>query len=51
MPKVKIGSLPRYSLLLNSHEDARLVADFKHQYDLEYKPGGWHPVTLEPRQE
>ena len=24
------------------------VADFKHQYDLEYKPGGWYPVTQEP---
>jgi hypothetical protein len=27
------------------------VADFKHQYDLDYKPGGWHPVTQEPRRE
>ncbi len=27
------------------------VADFKHRYDLEYKPGGWHPVTGEPRRE
>jgi hypothetical protein len=27
------------------------VADFKHQYDLEYKPGGWHPATQEPRRE
>ena len=25
------------------------VTDFKHQYDLEYKPGGWHPVAQEPR--
>jgi hypothetical protein len=27
------------------------VADFKHQYDLGCKPGGWHPVTQEPRRE
>jgi hypothetical protein len=24
------------------------VADFKHQYDLRYKPGRWYPVTQEP---
>jgi hypothetical protein len=24
------------------------VADFKHRYDLKYKPGDWHPVTEEP---
>jgi hypothetical protein len=24
------------------------VADFKHQYDLGYKPGGWYPLTQEP---
>ncbi len=27
------------------------VADFKHQYDLEYKPGGWYPVIQKPRRE
>jgi Zn-finger nucleic acid-binding protein len=27
------------------------LADFKHQYDLEYKPGGWDPVTQEPKRE
>lgn len=24
------------------------VADFKHQYDLKYKPGGWSPAAEEP---
>ena len=24
------------------------VADFKKEYDLEYEPGGWYPVTREP---
>ena len=24
------------------------VADFKHQYDLRYKPGGWSPAAEEP---
>jgi hypothetical protein len=24
------------------------VADFKHQYDLRCKLGGWNPVTAEP---
>ena len=26
-------------------EMLRYVADFKHHYALEYKPGGWYPVT------
>jgi hypothetical protein len=30
-------------------EMLRYVADFKHQYGLEYKPGGWYPVTQESR--
>ena len=25
------------------------LADFKHHYDLEYKPGGWHPAPQKPR--
>ena len=24
------------------------VADFRHRYDLRYKPGGWYPITQEP---
>lgn len=27
------------------------VADFKHQYDLEYKRGGWYPVPQEPKRD
>jgi hypothetical protein len=29
-------------------EMLRHVAEFKHHYDLEYKPGGWYPVNREP---
>jgi hypothetical protein len=29
-------------------EMLKYVADFKHQYGLEYEPGGWYPVTQEP---
>jgi hypothetical protein len=25
------------------------VADFKHQYELDYKPGGWYPATQGPK--
>jgi len=25
------------------------VADFKHQYELDYKPGGWYPATDGPK--
>ena len=25
------------------------VADFKHQYELDYKPGGWYPATRESK--
>ncbi len=25
------------------------VADFKHQYELDYKPGGWYPPTQGPK--
>jgi hypothetical protein len=25
------------------------VADFKHQYELDYKPGGWYPATEGPK--
>jgi hypothetical protein len=32
-------------------EILRHVADFKHHYDLQYEPGGWHPVAREPRRE
>jgi len=32
-------------------EILRHVADFKHHYDLQYEPGGWHPVAQEPRRE
>lgn len=30
-------------------EMLKYVADFKHQYDLQYEPCGWYPVTQEPR--
>jgi len=29
-------------------ETLKYVADFKHQYGLEYELGGWYPVTQEP---
>jgi hypothetical protein len=31
-------------------ETLKYVADFKHPYDLQYEPGGWYPVTQEPRE-
>jgi hypothetical protein len=30
-------------------EMLKQVADFKHQYELDYKPGGWHPATEGPK--
>jgi hypothetical protein len=25
------------------------MADFKHQYELDYEPGGWYPATQGPK--